>query len=313
MRVVWLLLCLAQEGPAVDPKLPSYQPSASLEGQLNSVGGAWSLLNMMTLWAESYQKHHPAMKIQIEGQSGFSAMPALISGRSQVAPMNRPVKPEEEQVFRDKFGYSPTGIVVAIDVIGVLVNVDNPLDEITLEQIDGAWSKSRRRKGENIATWGDLGLRGEWTDKPISLYGRNSASSTYAFFKEAALSRGDFKDEVQEQPGTATLIGFVEKDRYGMGYGAVGYGTPKVKALKIVLKAGEKAVPGIATTAWDGTYPLGRRLFLYVNKPEDRPLDPRVREFLRLALSKEGQESVVKDGYLPLTAEQALAQWKKLQ
>lgn len=223
------------------------------------------------------------------------------------------MRPRELEAFRAKYGYDPTPFSVAVDALAVFVNADNPLEEITATQIDAVWSKTRRRGGSDIATWGDLGLKGEWADKPVSLYGRNSASGTYGFFKEQALLNGDFKDQAKEQPGTASLVLQVHHDRYGMGYGGIGYRAGKTKALKIVAEAGKPAVAPTQAGAADGSYLLGRRLYIYVNQPPRDPLEPAVREFLSLALSREGQEIVVKDGYFPLTAAQAAEEKKKLK
>lgn len=311
MLTTALLLLAFQDPPLLDPDLPDFRPTPGLKGDLSSVGSD-ALNNMMTFWAESMAKHHPTIRISIEGKGSRTPPPALISGQVQFAPMSRPMKPNEEEQFREKYGYPPTRVAVAVDALGVFVNVENPLEEITMEQIDGAFSKSLRSKGMKVAAWGDLGLTGEWAKQPLALYGRNSASGTYGFFKERALLLGDFKDEVKEQPGSASLAQCIALDRYAMGYFGLGYAATKTKALRVASKAGEKAVAPSLATARDGTYPLARFLYVYVNKPPGG-LEPNTLEFLKLVLSKEGQETVVKDGYYPLSATQVTGERKKLE
>ena len=174
---------------------------------------------------------------------------------------------------------------------------------MTLAQADAAFSKTRKRGApKDVATWGDLGLTGEWASRPLSLYGRNSASGTYGFFKEHVLQNGDYKDTVKEQPGSASVVQGVTNDRYAMGYSGIGYKTSGVKVVPLAEKEGGAFSSGAYEDVVDGTYPLSRFLYLYVNRAPGKPLDPLVREFLKLVLSREGQEVVVKDGYLPLTA-----------
>ena len=148
-------------------------------------------------------------------------------------------------------------------------------------------------------TWGQLGLTGEWAAKPISLYGRNSASGTYGFFKEHTLKNGDFKDSVKEQPGSASVVQGVTVDRFAMGYSGIGYATAGVRAVPLTEKDGGKCIEATADNAYSGAYPLARFLYVYVNKAPGKPLDPLMREFVKLMVSKEGQEAVVKDGYFP--------------
>ena len=168
--------------------------------------------------------------------------------------------------------------------------------------MDGVFSKSRRRGGKNVGTWGQLGLTGDWAARPISLYGRNSASGTYGFFKEHALGNGDYKDTVKEQPGSASVVQGVTADRFGMGYSGIGYKTSGVKNIALADKAAEPTPPAPTKTWSTGKYPLARFLYVYVNKAPGKELDPVVREFLKFVFSKEGQEIVVKDGYYPLPA-----------
>jgi phosphate transport system substrate-binding protein len=283
----------------VDPAIPAYQRASGVSGTLNSVGSD-TMNNLMTLWGEAFAKMYPNVRIQVEGKGSSTAPPALIAGTAQFGPMSRAMRPSEIDQFEKKHGYKPTQLRTAYDALAVYVNKDNPLDRLTLAQADGAFSKSRRRGGRNVATWGQLGLTGDWASRPISLYGRNSASGTYGFFREHVMNNGDYKDTVKEQPGSASVVQGVTEDRYGMGYSGIGYRTSGVKVVALAAKDGEFSDGGYADVV-SGKYPLARFLYVYVNKAPNKPLDPVVREFLALVFSREGQDVVLKDGYLPLT------------
>ncbi len=291
----------AADAVKLDGDLAEYAKSGGVTGNLNSIGSD-SLNNLMTLWAEKLNQFYPNVKIQIEGKGSGTAPPALISGTAQVGPMSREMKPTEIDEFEKKYGYKPTPLKVAVDCLAVFVNKDNPLKGLSLEQVDGIFSKTRSRGGEEIVTWGQLGLTGEWANKPISIYGRNSASGTYGFFKEHALQNGDFKDQVKEQPGSASVVQSVTADRYAIGYSGIGYKTAGVIAIPIAKEEGGTLVEPTQKTAYSGEYPLSRFLMVYINKQPGKPLEPLTSEFIKLVLSKQGQEVVVKDGYYPLTS-----------
>ena len=295
-------MAMAQDGVKLDPGLDSYKAVSGVSGNLSSVGSD-TLNNLMTLWAESFYKFYPNVKIQIEGKGSTTAPPALIAGTAQLGPMSRPMRGTEIDQFEKKFGYKPTPIRTAVDALAVFVNKDNPIKCLTMEQIDAVFSKSRRYGyKEDVKTWGQLGLTGDWANRPISLYGRNSASGTYGFFKEHALKNGDYKDEVKEQPGSASVVQGVTVDRYGIGYSGIGYATAGVRPVPIAEKEGAACVEATADNAYAGTYPLARFLYVYINKPPGKPLDPLTHEFVKFMVSKEGQEVVVKDGYFPIPA-----------
>ena len=286
----------------VDPAIKPYKAVAGVSGNLSSIGSD-SLNNLMTLWAEKFNKMYPNVKVQIEGKGSSTAPPALISATAQLGPMSRAMKGSEIDEFEKKFGYKPTQVRVAVDALAVFVNKDNPIACMTMPQVDAAFSKSRRAGyKENVKTWGQLGLTGDWANRPVSLFGRNSASGTYGFFKEHVLKNGDYKDEVKEQPGSASVVQGVTVDRFAMGYSGIGYATAGVRALPLAAKQGDKCHPATPEEAYSGNYPLARFLYVYVNKAPGKPLDPIVGEFLKLVLSKDGQEVVVKDGYFPLPA-----------
>jgi phosphate transport system substrate-binding protein len=227
--------------------------------------------------------------------------------------MSREMKGSEIDQFEKKYGYKPVGLRTSVDALAVFVNKDNPVKCLSLAQVDAAFSKSRRRGArDDVTTWGQLGLTGEWASKPISLYGRNSASGTYGFFKEHTVENGDYKDSVKEQPGSASVVQGVTVDRFAMGYSGIGYATAGVRAVPLTEKDGGKCVEATADNAYYGSYPLARFLYVYVNKAPGKPLAPMVREFARLMLSREGQEAVVKDGYFPIPAQVAKEELNKV-
>ena len=292
------------EALKVDPKLPAYQPVSGVSGNLNSIGSD-TLNNLMTLWAETFRKFYPSVKVQVEGKGSSTAPPALIAGTSQFGPMSRQMRATEIDQFEAKYKYKPTELRTSYDALAVYVHKDNPIQKLTLAQVEAMFGKTRKRGyRQNIATWGQVGLTGDWANRPISLYGRNAASGTYGFFKELALKNGDYKTTVKEQPGSASVVQGVENDMYGIGYSGIGYKTSGVKSVALAKKAGE-FVADTPENVLSGKYPLARFLYVYVNQRPGSELDPLRREFLRYVLSKEGQSDVIKDGYYPLTAEMA--------
>ncbi len=288
-------------GIEVDPNINEYQKTSGVSGNLNSIGSD-TLNNLMTYWAESFRKKYPNVRIQVEGKGSSTAPPALIAGTSQLGPMSRAMKNVEEDKFEKKYGFKPTRIGVALDSLAVYVNKDNPVDSMSLPQVDAVFSKTRKGGMSDISTWGQLGLDGQWQQMPISIYGRNSASGTYGYFKKKALFKGDYKDTVKEQPGSASVVMGVTEDMASIGYSGIGYRTSGVKALSLSKKDGEQAYDPSYDNVLSGKYPLSRTLYIYVVKEPNKPLPALTMEFLKFVLSKEGQEIVVKDGYLPLPA-----------
>ncbi len=282
--------------------IPHYRKVESeVSGTIKSIGSD-TMNNLMTLWAEGFKKMYPNVQVEIEGKGSSTAPPALIAGTSNFGPMSREMKKQEIDAFEGKFGYKPTAVPSAVDVLAVYVHKDNPIAGLSLEQVDAIYSKTRKAGHDrDITTWGDVGLTGEWANKPISLYGRNSASGTYGFFKEHVLKNGDFKESVKEQPGSSAVVQGVASDKYAIGYSGIGYKTSDVRAVPLA-RSGNKFIPADADHAYNGQYPLSRLLYIYVNYKPNSELDPLRREFLRFVLSYEGQMVVIDDGYLPLLA-----------
>ena len=288
----------------VDPSIPAYNKTTGVSGNLSSVGSD-TLANLMTLWAEAYKQQYPSVNIQIQAAGSSTAPPALTEGTGNLGPMSRKMKDVELQAFEAKHGYKPTAIPVAVDALAVFVNKDNPIKGLTMEQVDGIFSANRLCGGSKIDTWGDLGLTGDFADKPFQLFGRNSVSGTYGYFKEEALCKGDFKGNVNEQPGSASVVQSVSQSLNGIGYSGIGYKTSSVRALPLAKRGTTNFVEADEAHALDGTYPLGRFLYVYVNKAPNKPLEPLELEFVKLMLSQEGQQVVVKDGYIPVPAKVA--------
>ena len=320
-RIVFAAVGLAVYGAAailgaqalqVDPKLPSYQKVSGISGSLSSIGSD-TMNNMMTLWAETFRKMYPNVKIQIEGKGSSTAPPALIGGTAQFGPMSRAMRGVEIDQFEAKYGYKPIELKTSYDALAVYVNKDNPIGKMTMAQVEAVFSKSRKRgHKEDIKTWGQLGLTGDWANRPLSVYGRNSASGTYGFFKEFALKNGDYKNTVKEQPGSASVVQGITEDRFGIGYSGIGYKTSGVKAVPLAETDKGPYSDGAYADVQSGKYPLWRFLYIYVNKAPGKALDPLTTEFIKLMFSKEGQEVVVKDGYMPLSAAQAATELAKI-
>ncbi len=286
----------------VDPKLPEYQKASGVSGNISSIGSD-TLNNLMTLWAEDYRKVYPNVNIQIQGAGSSTAPTALTEGTSNFGPMSRPMKDTEIQAFEAKFGYKPTAIPVAVDLLAVYVNKDNPIKGLTVAQVDAIFSATRKcGYKEDITRWGQLGLTGAWANRDFTMYSRNAVSGTYGYFKEHALCKGDFKTTINEQPGSASVVQGVSESINGIGYSGIGYITSGVKAVPLAKKEGAPFVAATPDHALDGTYPLSRYLYVYINKNPNKDLTPMEREFIKLVLSKRGQEIVVRDGYVPVPA-----------
>jgi phosphate transport system substrate-binding protein len=302
----------AASTPKLDPDLPRYRKTEGLAGTLTAVGSD-TMLVLQTLMAEEFRRLHPQVTVELDGKGSSTAPPALVENTAQLGNMSRRIKGVEADAFEDRFGYRPVRFDVALDTVGVFVNQSNPLNALTVPEVDAIFSKARRcGHPEDLSVWRQLGLDGDWRGAPISIYGRNAASGTYGYFKEHALCRGDYKDTVKEQPGSASVVQGVENDRYGIGYSGIGYATSGVRAVPIAPREGEPAVEATWENAANGRYPFARFLEIYVNKAPDRPFDPLVEEYLRFMLSAEGQRIVIKAGFHPLDAASVTRQLSKL-
>lgn len=303
---------LAADATQVDAAIAEYTKTSGVSGNLSSVGSD-TLANLMTLWAEEFKREYPNVNIQIQAAGSSTAPPALTEGTSNLGPMSRKMKDKEEEAFEKKFGYKPTAIRVAIDALAVFVHKDNPITGMTMPQVDAVFSSTRKcGEASDITDWGQLGLTGAWQGRTFQLYGRNSVSGTYGYFKEEALCKGDYKNNVNEQPGSASVVQSVTTTVNAIGYSGIGYVTSGVKTVPLANKAGAPFVTATAEYAISGEYPLSRFLYVYVNKHPNKPLAPLEKEFVKMVLSKAGQQVVVKDGYIPMPAKVVEAELKKL-
>ncbi|EKE74901.1 PstS family phosphate ABC transporter substrate-binding protein [Gallaecimonas xiamenensis] len=301
----------ASASAAVDKNLPDYKKTTGVSGNLSSVGSD-TLANLMTFWAEEFKRQYPNVNIQIQAAGSSTAPPALTEGTAQFGPMSRKMKSGEIEAFEKRYGYKPTEIRVAIDALAVYVHKDNPVKGMTMEQVDGVFSSTLKCGGQVIDRWGQLGLTGDWAAKDIQLYGRNSVSGTYGYFKEEALCKGDFKNSVNEQPGSASVVQSVSTSLNAIGYSGIGYKTSGVKTVPLSKDGGKTFIDATHENAVTGAYPLSRFLYVYVNKHPNKPLDPMQAEFVKMVLSKTGQEVVEKDGYVAVPASVAKRELAKL-
>jgi phosphate transport system substrate-binding protein len=301
---------LAAAPVQVDAGIPAYERVADIRGNATSIGSD-TMNNLMTLWLEAFRRHYPQVTIMIEGKGSSTAPTALIEGTAQFGPMSRPMKNSEIDQFEAKYGFEPTAIRTGLDALAVFVPKDNPIEGLGLDQVDAIFSATRKRGLAPITSWGQLLPESPVASRPISLYGRNSASGTYGYFKDEALKKGDLLNEVKEQPGSAAVVQGVAGDQAGIGYSGIGYTTSGVRAVPLSQKAGGPYFETNYENVISGDYPLARPLLLYVVSDPNQPMDPLVREFLKFILSREGQEIVVRDGYLPLPAAEAARELAK--
>ena len=311
LGVIGLSSLMSFSALAVDSDLPEYKKVSGISGNLSSVGSD-TLANMMTFWAEEFKRTYPNVNIQIQAAGSSTAPPALTEATSNLGPMSRKMKSREIEAFEKRYGYKPTAVRVAIDALAVFVHKDNPIKGLRIDQVDAIFSSNRKCGAkEDADRWGDLGLTGDWAGKDIQLYGRNSVSGTYGYFKKKGLCKGDFKNTVNEQPGSASVVQSVSASLNGIGYSGIGYKTSGVRALPL-SKKDDNYVAASMENAINKSYPLSRFLYVYVNKHPNKPLAPMEAEFLKQILSKTGQKIVEKDGYIPLPAGVVAKEFKKL-
>lgn len=291
----------------LDENLPKYEPVQGVTGSVKSMGSD-TMNNIMTLWGELFMKTYPGVSVEVIGKGSSTAPPALTEGQAQFGPMSREMKAAEVDKFEEVHGFKPTLLRTGIDCLAVFVHKDCPIESLTIEQVTNIFSVT----GPEM-TWGDVGVTDpKFRNQPITLYGRNSASGTYGYFKQVALDGNDFKDTVREQPGSSAVVQAIATDPFAMGYSGIGYATQDVKAVPLAEDSGTDPVTPDIEHAYTGEYPLARFLYVYINKDPGRDLEPLRAEFVRMIFSKQGQEAVLKDGYFPLPAEMAAEELETL-
>jgi phosphate transport system substrate-binding protein len=219
----------AEPGPA----LPDFTATPGLEGELISQGSD-ALSALIYAWGKAFGKLCPGVRVREARRGGSAGATSLIQKECDMAQLSAPLSERQMQAFRDWYGYEPTGFKVAVDALAVFVHRNNPIEKLTLQQLDAIFSTTRRAGAPADATkWGDLGLGGEWEHKPLSLFGRNSASHAYGLFKSIVLLKGDYKVSIQEQPGSSTVVALVARDTGAIGYAGAEYGIDGVRAVAI--------------------------------------------------------------------------------
>ncbi|MCW8935371.1 MAG: phosphate ABC transporter substrate-binding protein PstS family protein, partial [Gammaproteobacteria bacterium] len=280
-----LLLSGTASAVSVDKGVPEYKSVSGISGNLSSVGSD-TLANLMTLWAESFKRSYPNVNIQIQAAGSSTAPPSLTEATANFGPMSRKMKSKEISAFEDRYGYKPMAIPVAIDALAIYVNKDNPVKGMAISQVDAVFSSTRKCGADaDISKWGDLGLSGNWKNRDIQMFGRNSVSGTYGYFKKKGLCKGDFKNNVNEQPGSASVVQSVSSSMNGIGYSGIGYKTSGVRSVALSKKEGGKYIAATPENAVSGKYPLSRFLYVYVNKHPNKELAPLEKEFVKLILS----------------------------
>lgn len=279
---------------------------STIDGNLTVVGSD-TLAPLMTIWATLFKHQHPEVNVQIQTLGSSSAVPALIESTAQLGAMSRQMRLSEMTAFKERYGYQARAIKVAIDAMAIFVHQDNPLTEINLSQIDRIFSRTLRCQAHlPISTWGQLGLKGSWQGRNISLYGRNSVSGTYGYFKELALCGGDFLPSVNELPSAASVVQSVSTQLGALGYAGISAKSSRVKVLAVSVNG--KAIYPDRANIVSHAYPFSRYLYLYVNKVPNKALPTLEAEFLRLILSPSGQDVVAQKGFVPLSDAERKAQ-----
>ena len=287
----------------VDNRLENYRPAAGLRSQTMKAIGSETMGRMMSHWAEEFQAIYPAVQIEIDAKGSSNAFPALIAGQANLGMMSRAPKKAEIAEFKKRFGYSPTVLPAAIDMVTVWVHKDNPIEGLSLSDLDAIFSNTRKRgSAQRILYWNDFTEDDNFARRPIVCFGRNAASGTYGYFKDLVLSRGDYGPWVNELGGSSLVTQSVGSSPGAIGYSGIGFRNGSTKPLKLSSRQGGKLVSPSPENALDGSYPLSRFLFLVVNSDPRQEIDPAVREFLKFVSSRQGQLQVARDGNVPLDA-----------
>src|SRR5262245_37172311 len=287
--------------PPVDPNIPPYQRVSDLTGAL-SVAGSDTMKPLTESWSAKLRQLYPGLSIKVESRGSETGLDALLEGKAQIAAMSRRMTQQEVVEFKREFGYEPTEVPVAVDALAVFVHKDNPIEGLSLAELDAVFSKERRRGLEYpVKVWGDaMVFEEEWADAPIQIYGRNGNSGTALFFREHVLNGAEFKKTMTVGVGSASVVVDLMKDRFGIGFSGIGYRTSEIRPVPLAAVKGGRYVTPTFETAMDGSYPLRRNLYLYVNRPPKVAPPGAIAEYVKFALSQRGQKIVVDQGYYPL-------------
>jgi len=288
--------------PSLDPSIPPYQLVSGLTAGSLSVAGSETMKPLTESWAKDLMQLYPSLAIRVESGGSETGLDALLEGKAQIAAMSRRMTQQEIVEFKREFGYEPTEVPVAVDALAVFVHKDNPVEGLSLAQLDAMFSKERRRGLEYpINTWGEaLVLEEGWAEAPVHLYGRNGNSGTASFFRDHVLNGAALKNTMTAAAGSASVVIELVKDRFGIGFSGIGYQISGIRPVPIASVQGGRYVQPSFQTAMDSSYPLRRNLYLYVNKPSKVSAPPSLTEYVKFALSQQGQQIVLAHGYYPL-------------
>ena len=304
----------------IDPATPAWQPGKvdyppdAKEVELNIVGSD-TMDELVIGWAKLYRQQYRFISVTEDLRASGAGAPGLVAGKD-LAPVAREMFPAEIKAFVDKFGYEPTPIKVASGSVGslgktaasvIMVENDNPIDCLSLPQLDAIYSKTRKLGYKEVKTWGDLGGKGEWANRPIHLYGLKPVNGIEQYFKLVAMNGGEYKDGIEfaKSKGLTHAFTVVAQDMAkkpgGLTYAMLANVTPNVKVLNLSWKDGDTCYAPTAENVYAHKYPFSRFVYLYVNKAPGKPLEPKVKEFLKMVLSKEGQQVIADERvFIPL-------------
>jgi phosphate transport system substrate-binding protein len=324
LTILLLTLVLARLSAQDIESLPEYRPDQTVSGDIR-IWGTAAMLSITKYWGQDFRKHQPNVSLDSNLMGTGTAMAGLYTGVADVALMGRAATPKEIMAFEWVFQHKPlaievmTGGLESVDkspALVVFAHRDNPISSITLAQLDAIFGCEHLRGLSAIRTWGQLGLKGEWADTSIHAYGYDAETGTGSFFQQLVL-KGSRKwnwEIIKEFPDSQQIIEALSGDRSGIAISSQHYLSPQVKRLAVARDDGSPYFEPTRENVVKRRYPLTRSIFIYINRAPGKPLDPKLKEFLRFVLSQAGQGAVLRDGgYLPLTAEIIRGQRNKLE
>ncbi|HEV2133477.1 MAG TPA: substrate-binding domain-containing protein [Terracidiphilus sp.] len=297
----------------VDAAIPAYQPVAHLVGSLRGVESN-TVTNLMQLWIDGFTKIYPDVHFQVDIGGSGQGGPRLTAGSADFAFISREMMGRELAPYVEKLGRKPMDLEVSggsldvkafTDAVVFVVNKANPLDHISFDQLDAIYSATHNRGIKTpITTWGQLGLTGDWADKPIHTWGVEIPNGYDVFVNMRVLANGQWKDGIQSLPTVIPLSDKVGADQYAISYTGLAWDSnPNTKVLSLSIHNGGPYISPTFQTVASQAYPLSRVIYMFFNQQPDHPLNPLLLEFFRYILSRQGQQQIVKDGiFTPLPA-----------
>ena len=290
------------DGYEIDTELPEYRPGSNMAGEIKSVGSS-TLTTLLNRWSEEFRRIHPRVDLDITGGGSSAALRPLIAGTSDFAPMSRELNARELASVKERWGYEPLRLTVALDAVAVYVNKDNPLRSLDLRQLDALYSIAPKRGGTRPVTWGELGVSGPLATREIALYGPRRTHGIYSVFRTMVMQEAGYRVEMQSEPVSSAIVQAPGSDETAIAFASRFFSTRRTRQLAIAEAPGKQAFAPTAKNIASGAYPLSRKLYLYVNKPPGGAMPAHVAEFLRYVCSRQGQEVLARDGGIALTRE----------